>query len=372
MKRGKVIPFRHPGQERRRVAVFFAVLAVIALILAFFAVDGGRNWDRVRRFFAYGSGTLEIPMDILPSVVEEMDGNLVVADLDGVSLYNGSGKEVFVASANLSSPVLQTTNSLIFAYDAGGKELMLLNKSGQELLKDSPAGVIFDADLAPDGSVCYVTSAERTKSQLQVYDRKQELCFTVYASSQYLTGCTVAPGADYVCAVSLGESEGTYASRGLIYSTGKSEPVAEVLLGNQLIYDINFWGDDTICALGEEELIIFNLKGQILGRYATEGMVNYSLEGDGFAALVIREGAEHHLVTVDRKGRELGRRELGSNSQLDVRDKYVAFLTSEGLTVTGKKLDAWFSTGDSANLICACADGVVYLVNSQSATRLLP
>lgn len=372
MERGKIIPFRHPGRERRRVAVFLAVLAVIALVLAFFAVDSGRNWDRVRRFFAYGSKTLQISMDSAPGAVEELSGNLVVADLDGVTLYDGNGKEAFVASANLSSPVLQTTKSLILAYDAGGKELMLLDKSGAQLLTDSPPGVIFDADLAPDGSMCYVSSAPRSKAQLQVYDREHLPCFTVYASTRYLTGCAVAKGADYVCAVALGVSEGTFASRALVYNTGREEPVAEVLLGNQLIFDINFWGDDTICALGEEELIIFNLKGQILGRYATEGMVNYSLEGDGFAALVFQEGAGHVLVTVDAKGRELGRAELGASSQVDVRGKYVAYLTSDGLTVSGKKLEPWSGVGETGSTLCICADGAAYLVGNQSATRYLP
>ena len=28
MERGKIIPFRHPGRERRRAAVFLAALAV--------------------------------------------------------------------------------------------------------------------------------------------------------------------------------------------------------------------------------------------------------------------------------------------------------------------------------------------------------
>ena len=43
-----MIPFRHPGQERRRLSIFVAVLATLALVLAFFVVDGGRNWDHAR------------------------------------------------------------------------------------------------------------------------------------------------------------------------------------------------------------------------------------------------------------------------------------------------------------------------------------
>ena len=77
--KANIIPFRHPGQERRRLSIFLAALAVLALILAFFVVDGGRNWDRVRRFFAYGTQTLSISVDATPGALGELDGNLVVA-----------------------------------------------------------------------------------------------------------------------------------------------------------------------------------------------------------------------------------------------------------------------------------------------------
>ena len=48
----KIIPFRHPGQERRRLSVFLAVLVALALVLAFFVIDGGQNWDRAGRCFS--------------------------------------------------------------------------------------------------------------------------------------------------------------------------------------------------------------------------------------------------------------------------------------------------------------------------------
>ena len=197
MERGKIIPFRHPGRERRRAAVFLAALAVIVLVLAFFAVDGGRNWDGIRRFFTYGSGEMTVSLDTAPSSLAAVGSAMAIADADGVTLYDKDGNERFVASLTMSTPVLKSGGGLILAYDAGGTAMLLLDQSGNSLLEEGPSGLIFDADIASDGAVCYVTSADRTKSQLQVLDKRQQSCFAVHASTRYFTVCAVSPGAEY-------------------------------------------------------------------------------------------------------------------------------------------------------------------------------
>lgn len=98
-----MIPFRHPGQERRRLSIFVAVLATLALVLAFFVVDGGRNWDRVHRFFSYGTEQVQISMDTAPGALGELDGRLVTAGAEGVTLYDKDGKVSFLAAASLTS-----------------------------------------------------------------------------------------------------------------------------------------------------------------------------------------------------------------------------------------------------------------------------
>ena len=127
----KIIPFRHPGQERRRLSVFLAVLVALALVLAFFVIDGGQNWDRVGRFFSYGTQELQIALDAPASALGELDGQLVTAGADGVTLYDKDGKVRFLAAASLAVPVVQRRGGYILAYDAGGSTLLLLNQKGE-------------------------------------------------------------------------------------------------------------------------------------------------------------------------------------------------------------------------------------------------
>ena len=302
-----MIPFRHPGQERRRLSIFVAVLATLALVLAFFVVDGGRNWDRVHRFFSYGTEQVQISMDTAPGALGELDGRLVTAGAEGVTLYDKDGKVSFLAAASLTSPVVQGDGGYILAYDAGGTTIVLLDGKGEVRWEGSLPGPVYDADLTEDGYLCYVSAGSAVKSELQLLDREQRSVFAVHGATRYFTGCAAAPGGGAVCAVSLEERDGAVSSVAVVYRTDREDPVAEVDLGNQVIFDLQFWGKSWICALGEEELLVFNTKGEILGRYDAGGVTDFDLGGDGFAALVLPGSGGQTLVTVNAKGEELGR-----------------------------------------------------------------
>lgn len=371
----KIIPFRHPGQERRRLSIFLAVLAALALVLAFFVVDGGRNWDRVRRFFSYGTEKLQVSLDTSAGALGELDGRLVTAGADGITLYDKEGKVSFLAAASLTNPVVQTGGGYILAYDAGGTAMLLLDGKGEIRWEESFPGAVYDADLTEDGYLCYVSAGSAVKSELQLLDREQRSVFAVHAATRYFTGCAAAPGGGAVCAVSLEEWDGAVSSVAVVYRTDREDPVAEVDLGNQVIFDLRFWGKSRICALGEEELLILNTKGEILGRYDASGVMDFDLGGDGFAALVLPGSGGQTLVTVDAGGEELGRLPLtGGVADVSVRGKYVAFLAEQTLTISGKKLESWFSTQEvgPATQIQACTNGAAYLVSGRNAVRVLP
>ena len=64
-----MIPFRHPGQERRRLSIFVAVLATLALVLAFLwwmAVGIGTGCTG---FSPYGTEQVQISMDTAPGAL---------------------------------------------------------------------------------------------------------------------------------------------------------------------------------------------------------------------------------------------------------------------------------------------------------------
>ncbi len=373
-KNSKIIPFRHPGRQKRRLMVFLAALGVLIVLVSVFAIDNGKNWDAVGRYFAYSGAELEIPIGGKVEKSAQLKGKLVVADTQRIIMYDEDGKERFVASTAMNVPVLDATEQKLLAYDAGGKTLLLLDEQGNSLIADPPTGRVIHGDLASDGSMCYTATSDRYRSQLLVYDRKQLLCYTVYSVKQYFTACAVAPGADNVCAIALGTRDGSFESSAMIYRTDRKEPAAQVSLGNQLIYDVVFWGKDTICALGETSLVVFTTEGEILGTYPCDNLVAFDLEGSSFAALVCETEAGYELITVDKQGQELGRVSMKNFYGLDVAGKYVARLDETGLVISGKGLETWYVSqeGLDATGVQACDNGTAYLVDSQRARLFLP
>ena len=67
--------------------------------------------------------------------------------------------------------------------------------------------------------------------------------------------------------------------------------MAEVDLGNQVIFDLRFWGKNRICALGEEELLVFDTKGEVLGRYDTGSVTDFDLGETALRRWCCREAA---------------------------------------------------------------------------------
>lgn len=373
-KNPKIIPFRQKARDRRAITVFAGVLAVLVLVLAFFVVDGGRNWDTVRRFLVYGRGEQHIDRGSAGHWAL-WNGRLVTAGQDGVVCYTPGGDMDFVASAELSSPELIPGNRTLLAYSAGGSRLLLLKDNGEVLLERKDTGPIFDAHMSTDGAVCYLTGGERDKTVLQVYDRRQLNCYTVHSDTRYLARCAVSNGAKYVCAVALTEEDGIFQSVAVIYNTDHETPVAEVPLGNQMIYDVRFWDNNCITLVGDSSLITLNPAGDMLSQYAYDDLLAYTLYGEDFSAIAVGDENGDNLLTFDQKGNLLANLPLQSREiRLTAGGKYLALL-SDDLLVLGNRM---LSCGEGQTVsgvisgLCVGDPGVCYVLDSRGATRYLP
>lgn len=370
----KIIPFRQKARDRRAMTVFLSILAMLVLLLAFFVVDGGRNWDSIKRFFTYGSEPLRIDRSAADHWAL-WNGRLVTTGRDGVVCYTKDGTIEFVVSAELSSPELIPGDHTLLAYAAGGNQLVLLDDAGTLLLNLKDIGAIYDAHMAPDGTMACLTGGDREKAILQVYDRQQLCCFTVYSDTRYLARCAVSSGARYVCAVALEEKDGGFDSVAVLYDTDREEPVAQISLGNQMIYDAQFWDSDTICLLGDSSLITLNTDGEVLGQYAYDTLLDYTLGGEDYCALAVGDDSGYRLVTLNKKCKVLGFLPLtDTDIQVAAGGKYLAWL-SDGLLYLGTSTlsarEGQEVTGVISGL-CVGDPGVCYVLDSRGATRYLP
>lgn len=371
-KRGKVIAFTGKRREHKRLAWFF--LGVLILGTGVWFVLSPNLRSSLRRRAAYDPETV---------IVLESGGRhrsagyragLAVAGSSGLEIYDKSGALLSMTAASMDTPALRAVGDYALAFDVGGKALTLYRYGKGVVLDTELEGALLDADLSRQGYAAVTYQGETTKSVLQIYNKSHAVSYTVYSGTRYLAQCAVSEDGSYGAAIALGQADGLFQSCAVVYHTSREGAAAEISLGNQLIYDLAFLGDRTLCAVGETETVFFSVDGTVLGRYGYSGLSAYAASAWG-AALLTVSGGEGTLTTVDAKGRILGQLPTGvGEADLEAAGDYLSLLQGGSLTLYNKKLTALGQTQMvyDASQVALWDDGSAFLVGSQRAYRYLP
>lgn len=370
----------------KKIVVFAVVVAAVCGLVALILFSDGLNLDSLRRWVKYmnvsGDGSYGVyTFDSHSSNRYESFGDgLAVASVSGLTVFDEQGEELFSLQKQMALPQLQVRGDLAMVYDVGGGSLLALHRKNGEVLRLEENRAILDADLSDGGYLCTSSSASGYKSVLSVYNGSQNLIYRWLSSTTYIPLCTVSADGRWLAAVGLGQSGGAFESSLLLFRTDSEEIQRSVSLGSQLIYDLMFVGDKTICAVGETSVRFLSLDGELLGSYAYEDryLKDFTDGGDGFLTLAVnmyRAGNRYTLVTVDEKGRELASVYLGQEIlDLSACGRYIAALTPEGLTVYTQSLSVYAETVDtgSATSVVMRKDGSVLLLGNGQGKLYLP
>ncbi len=377
----------NPGKTlRRRIVLFVVVFLLVAAATALYAFRDSLNLDAARRFVRYLNvgGDAELGSFTYDShnanQYADVNGGLAVASVSGLSLYDADGKELAVVQAKMETPAIRTGGKLTMAFDVGGSNLAGLTQAGVQVLNISSARPIFDADCAQDGSVCYATSESGYKTVLYVYDSNQNMIYRWLSASQYMPVCAVSGGAKYLAAVSLGQKDGIFSSQLHLFETASDQPGRTAELGNDLIYDLAFVDNQTLCAVGENSAQWLSLSGENLASYTYDGayLKDFDFGGDGFLSLVVNmyKAGNHYTVrTVDKTGSELGSAEFDVQIlDFSAAGNYLAVLTAEKLSIYDSAMQLYAETQNtqSATNVVMRADGSALLLGGGRGEVYLP
>ena len=306
----------------------------------------------------------------------DLSGGLSVASATGLSLYDKDGVETASIQASMSAPVLKTGGEIAMAYDTGGNTLEAASQKNGSVLHISSQKPILDADIASDGSICYLSSESGYRSVLYVYNSQQALIYRWLSSSQYFMRCTVSSGAKYAAAAALGQEDGMFQSSIVLFRTDSEEILRTIPIGNALIYDLHFLSGNALCVLCEDALYFYDLDGQCLGSYAFEDayLKDYTLDGSGFVTLVMnlyKAGNRYTVLTVGYDGTVLGT--LPTSEQiLDISasGRYLALLTSGSLAIYDQNLkeyDVSDNTTGASSAVMREDGSAILLANGHGA-----
>ena len=151
-------------------------------------------------------------------------------------------------------------------------------------------------------------------------------------------------------------------------------------MGNELIYDLLFLDNNTICAIGEDSAQFLSLDGTQTGSYAygDQYLKDFDAGGNGFLTLSVnmyRAGNRYSLITVDEMGNEIAASYIGQEIlDFSACGKYVALLTSEGLTIYNRDLTVYHETAETgmATSVLMREDGSALLLGGGQGHLYIP
>ena len=374
------------GRWFGRILAMLLALIVVLGALAFILFPDALNVDAIRRWVKYlnvrtdeNGGTYSFDFHN-SNRYASFDGGLAIASVGGLSVYTSDGREAIVSQGQLSLPVLQTGKDLAMTYDVGGPTLLAVHRRNGEVLRITSEKAILDADLSAGDDICYASSASGYKSVLTVYNDKQERVYRWLSSSTYMPLCAIADSGTQLAAIGLDQKNGVFESTLNLFRTHFDQIERTVSLGNELIYDVDFTAEDEIVVIGETSVKVFDASGEILGNYpyGDSFLKDFELGGNGFLTLsmnMYRAGNRYSLVTLDQSGRELASLYIGQEIlDFSACGKYLAVLTSDGLTIYTRLLEEYDHTEEvgAATSVVMCEDGTVLLLGGGTGKIYIP
>lgn len=383
VQRGKRLP-RRPVY--RRIAL--ALLAALALFAAA-SYRNGTGFDVLRRYLHYGSanrysaGPLYLYEPSANNRFALVGESLAVLSESKLSLIGANGLEIWSTPVRMGAPALLSANGRAVAYDVGGTELHILDAAGERTALSAPENEPFlSARLNRNGWLTVVSGAAAqpgVKDLVRVYNPNQELAFAFYSSQRFVADACATDDNGRLAMAALGQEAGVFVSDTLLYRLNEEEAETDFRIQDALALEIVQKGQ--FLAIPTDTCLVFaRQNGEIRFRYGYGGarLRDYTLDGDGFSALLLNRyasGGAGRLVTVDEEGAELGSLEIREEvADISAAGRYLAVLYADRMVVYNPELQPYASLSgtDSLRGVLARADGTVLLLGASSASLFLP
>ena len=385
----------------RRFLTFLLILVVVLVIVLVAAWRDGTGMDALHRFFSYGksdvvSGQVVYEYDIsAQNRFAVLGDSLVVASDTGVRLLNQQGEEVWAKTVSLPGPALAQGGDRVAAYGVGGTDLFLLGREGELLhLSTAEEEPFVAASLNEDGWLVTTTEKNHYKGCVSVYNEDLELVFELNSSSRFVSDAQLLSDNKTLAVVALGQEDGVFVSNVVLYrldadgmsventEDGKKitvEPVADYDVSNGLVMGIAQQGKQ-IAAVADTCLTFADLTGEITATvsYGNDFLRGYTLDGDGFAALLLNRyqaGSVGRLQTIGPDGAVIA--ELDVNQEvmdISAAGRYLAVLYADSLVIYNQDLQVYASLQgtDFATGVLVRENGSALLLSAENASVFLP
>lgn len=364
----------------RRIFGWVTAAAFVLFCAANLSLFSRDTLRQVGAFIAAGlssadAGTVvEYATGNTPTVAAFVDG-LAVADNDTLNLQK-PGAVQLTEALGYSSPVLETTDHYVLAYDRGGYGATLTSAVAVAS-KQTLQAPILSGCVGESGDYALITSEAGYKSVITVYSSVGKQRFRWATPDYYFQAAALSEDGKRLVVAGF-HQESTELESILFFRDLNSEEItSQVSLGSVVPFAVDFLDAGTAAVVGDYATMIVSRKGDIVHTidYSVDDLNAYCF-GDGALVLGVHSysgSARIGLTVLDADGRESDPLLVSEELQaIDYDGARLALLTSSGLTVYDSALrPLWENAGAAgARSVCLTADGSAWVTYSKQAERL--
>lgn len=368
-----------------------ALLVTIALILGALALVVYRdriNLNALERWLTYreletGQTGEAVPFTYAGGedmTLAFLDKGILFSSAEGAHYYSIKGDLYGEQILSMDHPVLSAGNKAGVVYDAGGQSLFFF-RGTQPAADLSLTGGADILSARTNDSGWLVTTAQQSgyKGAVTVYNDKLEKKIQINLSSTFAVDAALSPDCKNVAVVTIDQLGGAFHTKLLFYPIDRTEPSAQLDLGNLVTLDLDF-EDGKLWLLCDDRLITVDGSGNNVSTFSFghRYLKGYTLKGDGFAMLLFSSystGNADEVLTLDTQCAQLARLELsGQVLDFDCAGTYAALLSGSELTVYDRMLAVCSQLEDpqSARYVGLRNDGSAALASHQQCWLYIP
>jgi len=209
---------------------------------------------------------------------------LAVAGDSEIKFFTSTGRVTLTLGSDYTNPKISCSDTNALVYDQGRNAFSVYN-SFIKVKSDTTEYRISSADMSAGGSFCIVTGAKKYSSAVRYYDDKFDFKWE-YLKNDYIISARISDNGKYVAVLSLDSTAGESRVTLSVLNSSKGKLHSSVALDGVMPYGAYFVSDNRIALICDEMTCVYDLKGNLVGKYDYYGeLAKIAVTDGGFTLL---------------------------------------------------------------------------------------
>lgn len=335
--------------------------------------------DNVLSFSISSKFPIQIQGEKIQTENLQVNNSYILALSDNnFEIFSKKGKKLLSEKHNFSNPNLQISNSKHIIFDRGGKTFKVTGNR-----KTFYSGVtdqkIMTATISDMGLYAIATQSLRYLSEIQVFDKKNTLRFSIPISEYYITNLAMDSPGSTLAASGISSDNGDIISNIYVIDMASGKIKSQFVLPDNMITDIKFFSNGNFVAIGDKYSTFINPKTKSVVKkfYENNILKFYDFNKSGTICFClsqsINETSKNILMKLDASGNEV--QTISADYDFDdiiVKGNKIIGLTKDKIISYSMwgNFEGYINLGNCYRKILPASRGYVYAINSSKISKI--